>query len=85
MFLIILFLIVTAITLILTYTIHLYKDDYNYELNKEIFEKTLKDSKNLKEKILIYYTEFFILTANWLLELKDKYKRWIKFLQKKIL
>ena len=72
MFLMILFLIITAITLILTYTIHLYKDDYNYELNKEIFEKTLKDSKNLKEKILIYYTGFFILTANWLLELKDE-------------
>lgn len=72
MFLMILFLIVTAITLILTYTIHLYKDDYNYELNKEIFEKDLKDSKNLKEKILICYTGFFILTANWLLELKDE-------------
>ena len=72
MFLIILFLIVTAITLILTYAIHIYKDDYNHELNKEMFEKDLKDSKNLKEKILIYYTGFFILTANWLLELKDE-------------
>ena len=66
------FLIITAITLILAYTIYLYKDDYDYELNKEIFEKNLKDSKNLKEKILIYYTGFFILTANWLLELKDE-------------
>ena len=75
MFLMILFLIVTAIALILAYTIYFYKDDYDYELNKKIFEKNLKDSKNLKEKILIYYTEFFILTANWLLELKYKYKR----------
>ena len=75
MFLIILFLIVTAIILTLAYTIYFYKDDYDYELNKEIFEKNIKDSKNLIGKILIYYTEFFILTANWLLELKDKYKR----------
>lgn len=66
------FLIATTIALILAYTIYLYKDDYDYELNKEIFEKTLKDSKNLKEKILIYCAGFFILTANWLLELKNK-------------
>ena len=75
MFLIILFLIVTAIILTLAYTIYFYKDDYDYELNKEIFEKNIQDSKNLIGKILIYYTEFFILTANWLLELKNKYKR----------
>ena len=73
LFLTILFLILVAYSLIVIYTIYLFKDIYDYELEKEQLKEDIKNSKTIAEKITLYLTGSVILTANKILEFKDRF------------
>lgn len=73
LFLTILFLITTAYFLIVIYTIYLIKNDYNYEMSKQFLKEDIKNSKTISEKIMYCLAGSAILTANKILEFKDKF------------
>ena len=73
LFLTILFLILVAYSLIVIYTIYLFKDIYDYELEKEQLKEDIKNSKTIAEKIMLYLAGSVILTANKILEFKDRF------------
>ena len=73
LFLTILFLILVAYSLIVIYTIYLFKDIYDYELEKEQLKEDIKNSKTIAEKIMLYLVGSVILTANKILEFKDRF------------
>lgn len=73
LFLIILFLILAAYSLIVIYTIYLFKDCYDYELEKEQLKEDIKNSKTIAEKIILYLAGSVILTANKILEFKERF------------
>ena len=73
LFLTILFLILVAYSLIVIYTIYLFKDIYDYEFEKEQLKEDIKNSKTIAEKIMLYLAGSVILTANKILEFKDRF------------
>lgn len=73
LFLTILFLILIAYSLIVIYTIYLFKDCYDYELEKEQFKEDIKNSTTIAEKIILYLAGSIILTANKILEFKERF------------
>lgn len=72
-FLTILFLIFVSYSLVVIYAIHLFKDNYDYELEKEQLKKDIKNSKTTVEKIIYCLVGSAILTANKILEFKDRF------------
>ena len=54
LFLTILFLILVAYSLIVIYAIYLFKDNYDYKLEKEYLKEDIKNSKTIAEKIIYY-------------------------------
>ena len=73
LFLTILFLILVAYSLIVIYAIYLFKDSYDYELEKKYLKEDIQNSKTIAEKIIYYLAGSAILTANKILEFKDKF------------
>ena len=73
LFLIILFLILSAYFVLVIYAIYLFKDCYDYELEKEQLKTNIKNSITTAEKIIHYFAGSAILVANKILEFKDKF------------
>ena len=54
--------------LMIIYVMYLYRKDYNFEINYEIFLQETKKAKGIGNKIITYYAGFYIISANWLWE-----------------